>query len=363
MLGWTLLGLFATAPAMAEPQPSIDIRWRAPSVCPQESDVRERLQKLLGPGRHDSHLRAEGTITRLERRFRLDLVVRGKDLIGTRSIESNSCDDLAGAAAVELGLLVHSTDGAAEPSRSANEPATLPPVREGAESSRSRADATDVHPTQETSEAPAAKRPPNDAKPERKTEVEREEASEPQPQVASQRSWRVLLQAPTFELDVGPLAQQSRGVGISLGLEYESWQLLLKGISWQRQNIPAPGFPGYGADVDRVGAALWGCRELRASWFGFSPCLTAGLERVSASGKGRNLVPSTQHAIGVTVGAGAQGRIHLASWIRVVAAVGGQIELLRPDISIAGEEPMYQIAVYQFAPAALNVAVGLEWIF
>jgi hypothetical protein len=169
-----------------------------------------------------------------------------------------------------------------------------------------------------------------------------------------------------LELGVGPLPRRVLGVGLSLGLKYTNWQLQLKGISWQRQNVPAPGFPEYGADVDRIGAAFWGCREFRGSWFGFSPCITVGLERVSASGTGRNIARSTEHAFGMTAGVGAQGRIYLASWICLLMAVGGQIELSRPQISIGGETTAYtsyRFEVYQFAPAALSVAAGLEWIW
>jgi hypothetical protein len=163
-------------------------------------------------------------------------------------------------------------------------------------------------------------------------------------------------------VEVGPLPQRARGIGLSLGLEYEHWQGQLNGISWQRQAVSAPGLPGYGADVDRIGATFWGCREFRASWVGFSPCLTVGLDRVSARGIGRNIAQNTQRAFGMTAGAGAQGRVHFASWLRLVVGVGGQIELSRPQISVGGEEPAYEFAVFQFAPAALSVAVGLEWI-
>jgi hypothetical protein len=364
-----LLELLATAPAMAQPQPSqpsqpsIDIRWEAPPGCPQESDVRDRVQTLLGAGRHDSHIRTEGTITRMDRRFRLDLVVRVRDLVGTRSIESSSCEDLAGAAAVELGLLIHSAEAALAPSRPGTQTQALPPVR-GSEPSSSRSDGTDAHPSQGTSDANPSGRAPDGAKSESKSEVA-SEAKEQPTQVASQRSWRALVQVPVLELGVGPLPQSTRGIGLALGLEYENWQWQLKGISWQRQSVPAPGFPGYAADVDRIGAAFWGCRELRGSWFGFSPCITVGVERVSATGTGRNIVQSTQHAFGMTLGAGAQGRIYLASWIRLLMVVGGQIELSRPKLSIDGEVTRftsYRFDVYQFAPAALTAALGLEWI-
>jgi len=357
-----LLGLLGATPALAEPPSSIDLRWLAPPGCPQESDVRDRIQTLVGAGRHDSHLRAEGTITRIDRRFRLDLVVRVRDLLGTRSIESNACEDLAGAAVVELGLLIHSAEAALEPSRSGTQPPTLPPVR-GAEPSSARSEGTDAHSsqgTQGTNDTSPAARAPNGAKSESKPEVASETKEQP-PEVESQRPWHALVQAPIVELGVGPLPQLARGLGLSLGLEYESWQVQLKGISWQRQNVPAPGFPGYGADVNRIGAAFWGCRELRSSWFGLSPCLTVGLERVSARGSGRNIAKSTKHAFGMTWGAGVHGRVHLASWIRLVMAVGGQIELSRPQISVAGEERAYQFDVYQFAPAAFTAALGIEW--
>jgi hypothetical protein len=327
MIGLILLGLLTTAPAMADP-PSIEIHWEAPAGCPQESDVRDRIQNLLGSGRKSSHLRAEGTIAKLDKRFRLDLVVHVRELVGTRSIESSSCEDLAGAAAVEIGLLVHSAEAAPEPSRPVTQPQTSPPVRKD-RSHRSRSNGTDSRASQRTSDTSPTERASNGGKSESKTEAESEATVQP-PSVASQRAWHVLVQAPVLELGVGPLPQSARGIGLSLGLEYASWQLQLKGISWQRQNVPAPGWPGYGADVDRVGAAFWGCREFRGSWVGFSPCLTAGMERVSASGTGRNIAPSTQHAIGMTAGAGIQGRLYLASWIRLLTTVGGQVELSRP---------------------------------
>jgi hypothetical protein len=353
---------------MAEPQ-SIDLRWNAPPGCPLEGDVREQLQKLLGSGRQDNHLRADGTITRMDKRFRLDLVVQAKDLVGTRSIESDSCADLAGAAAVQLGLLIRSAEEAAEPGRPAAQPPTLPPTPE-TESPSSRFEGTDALHPQEASATSPVKQPPNE-KDEGKSEVERKAKEDPE-QVASQRAWRALLQAPILAFDVGPLPQASRGWGVAIGLDYASWQLQLKAAYWLRQSVPAPGFPGYGADIDRVGATFWGCRELRVAWFGLSPCLTVGLDRTSVRGSGRNIAPSRKYAMVMTAGAGAQGRIHLTSWLALLASVGGQVELFRPQISIGPHEPQgsstylqpqHEFAVYQFTLAVLSAAVGVEWIF
>lgn len=364
MIGWMILGLLATAPktAWAEAQKAIDLRWDAPPGCPQESDVQERIQNLLGSARHSSHLRAEGTIVRVDKRFRLDLVVRVRDLGGTRTIESNSCEDLAGAAAVEIALLIHSAEAAAEPSRPGTLPQTLPPVR-GSEPSGFRSGVTDSRPSPGTSDASSTTRTPDGGKSESKTDVA-SEAKEPPAKVEAQRTWHALVQVPLVELGVGPLPQLARGIGLSLGIEHASWQLQLNGISWQRQNVSAPGIPGYGANVDRVGAAFWGCHEFRGAWFGFSPCATVGAERVSAAGTGLTHAPSAQHAFGMTAGAGAQGRVYLTSWLRLLMAVGGQIELSRPQISMVGGGAPYtsdRFQVYQFSPAVLSVAVGLEW--
>ncbi len=344
-----VIALLATAPAMAEQQPPIDIRWEAPPGCPQESDVRDRIQKLLGSSRHDSQLRAEGTITRMDRRFHLELVVRAGDLVGTRTIDSNSCEDLAGAAAVELGLLIHSAEAAGKSNHTGTQPPTSSAVS-GSEPSGSGADGTDGRSSQGTSAASPAQRATYEAK-------GGSEAQEQPPQGESQRRWRVLVQAPLLALGVGPLPRTTTGGGLALGLEYAKWQWQLRAISWRRQSVPASDFPGYGADVDRIAADFRACREIRSSWFGFSPCLDAGMERVSASGTGQNIESSTRHAIGMTAGAGVQGRLYLASWIDLLAAVDGQVELSRPQISIKGVG-----SVYQFAPAALTVALGLEWI-
>jgi hypothetical protein len=365
-MGGILLGLLATAPetAWAESQPPVNLRWEAPAGCPQETDVRDRIQNLLGSGGQSSHLRAEGTIAKLDKRYRLDLVVRVRDLVGTRSIESSSCEDLAGAAAVEIGLLVHSAEVAAEPSRPTQPQTSSPGQGQGSEPSRSRSSGADARSSQKTSDTSPAERASNGGKSEGKTEAE-SAAMEQAPSMESQRTWHVLVQAPVVELGVGPLPQSARGIGFALGLEYASWQLQLKGISWQRQNVPAAGWPGYGADVDRVSAAFWGCREFRSSWVGFSPCVTVGMERVSATGTGLAIAPSTQNAFGMTLGAGAQGRVYLASWIRLLMAVGGQIELSRPQISMDGEGTPWtsdRFKVYQFTPAVFSVALGLEWI-
>jgi hypothetical protein len=369
IIGSVLSALFVPASVMAEPPTTIDLRWEAPQGCPQESDVRNRIQKILGSGRHDSPLRAEGTITRIDGRFQLELVVHVGDVAGTRSIAAKSCEDLAGAAAVEIGLLVHSVEAASKPDQTGTLPST-PPVS-GPETSGSSSDETNGSSSRGRNDASRAARATDSERTEREAEVESEAEEQPLPPEPP-RSWHALVQAPLLALGVGPLPPLAMGAGLSLGFEQAHWQLLLRGLYWRRQNVPATGLPGYGADVDRMGATLAVCREFRLSSFGLSPCLAAGMERVSASGTGSNILPSLRHTIGMSAGAGLQGRLYLARWLRLVAAVAGEVELVRPELSISGlgpiappardaEPPDPPTPVYRFASAALVATLGLEW--
>ena len=351
---WALVCLLATSLALAQPAP-IDLKWEAPSGCPQQSDVRDRIQKLLGARRTDSHLRAEGTIARTEGRYRLELVVRIGNLVGTRSIDANSCEDLGGAAAVALALLIHSVEEASAPGGSGTGQLLPPGVNEGPPGVHPGG--PEAHPGQPTTIDSGQAKPTPQANPataESETKPPQEQPSSPE----SHRAWRVLVQAPLLALSVGPLPGSARGIGVSGGVEYASWQLHLRAFSWQGQSVPAADYPGYGADIARTSAALWACRAFRTSRFGVAPCITVGLENVSVSGTGPNIVPSDRQTTGIAVGAGLQGRLYLASWIRVLTVIGGQLDLSRPQISLDGVG-----SVYDFAPAALTVAVGSEWIF
>jgi hypothetical protein len=364
-----LLSLLVSARATAEPKRTVDLRWEAPQGCPQESDVRNRVQKLLGAGRHDSPLRAEGTITRMDARFHLDLVVHVGETTGTRTLTARSCQDLAGAAAVEIGLLVHSVEDAAEPQASATPvPTSVSP--NGAEATGTASATGTAALSSRTTNAPGRdERVPEVAKSEPVQAAQ--EAEEPSPEPEATRPWRVLVQAPALALGLGPLPDVSLGVGLSLGLEYERWQFQLQGLTWQRQNVSAPGLPGYGAEVDRLGARLWGCRELRFAWLGLSPCLAAGMERVSANGTGPHISPTGQHAVAVDAGAGIQGRVHLRSWIRLLATVVAAVELVRPELAIKDLGPIAPpptgtpadppTKIYGFAPATLAATLSLEW--
>jgi hypothetical protein len=328
----------------------IEIGWQAPASCPQEVDLRKRIQNLLGTRRPASPLLAEGTIVRKDRSFRLQLKVQLGDLQETRSFESVSCEDLMGAAAVEVALLVQSdlTDDAprasgrspsqsraSEPVPSLTRPAESSPLKEG-EAAR-------------LNEEPAKTK---------KDEPDRAK-DEPPPAVEArpQRSWHALLQAPLLAVQVDSQGRHTVGGGLSLGLEHAQWQGQLAATFWPRLSVPAKALSVYGADIDRFRTDIWACREFRFAWLGLSPCLSAGLDRVSARGTGRGIDPTPRRSIGMSAGAGGQARLHMASWLRLVTTVGGHLNFSRPDIVIDGVG-----FVYRLSPAAFYAAIGLEWI-
>jgi hypothetical protein len=140
--------------------------------------------------------------------------------------------------------------------------------------------------SQGTSDASPTERASNGGKSESKTEAESEGKRAADHPMASQRAWHALVQAPVLELGVGPLPHSARGIGLSLGLEYTHWQLQLKGISWQRQNVPAPG----GLDTGRTlielarlsgaaaSSAVPGSVFRHASRRGWNGCLRVALD-------------------------------------------------------------------------------------
>src|SRR4051812_7466952 len=103
------LALLVVDDAAAQSGP-FSLRWSAPAGCPQQQDVKARIERLAGSKKaNEGPFVAEGVITRTDdARFHLTLVVRAGTLVSQRNIESKSCDQLAGAAAVALGLLLQS---------------------------------------------------------------------------------------------------------------------------------------------------------------------------------------------------------------------------------------------------------------
>jgi len=342
-----LCAWLATATALGQPAPGLDLHWQAPVGCPQQSDVRDRFRKLTGTTSSTTgQLQADGAITQTDSaRFHLRLIVHSGKLVGERNLDSSSCVDLAGAAAVTLALLMRSEAPLNEQDiRGPQQPSTAtsnaaPPG--GAAS--------------ETAERTEPEKPiTNDA---HEPSPASPDARSPGPSETSPRPWRVVLQAPRAALSIGPLPQPSWALAFGTGANYKRWRFLLEGADWKQQHVPAQNFPGYGADVDRATAGLRTCRAERFSAFEVAPCLLLSLEHISARGTGAHIAPRSEQVTFLGVGAGVRAGVYLARWFGLFVGVDAQIETARPRISIDGVG-----AVGELGPATLTATVGPEWI-
>jgi hypothetical protein len=336
----TLAALLASSHAFAQSSDPVELTWHAPPGCPRAADVAARIRKLAGsPNPGETPLEAEATIKReADGKLHLQLSVRAGDLVGTRNIAGGSCEDLAGAAAVTLVLILRSGQplGAA-----ALDAPSLQNPESAETSSRSEA------PTQESAEASVG--------------------SEPQPHAAqdptstmdapSTRNWRALLQAPLLSFALGPLPRPSFGVALAGGVWFDRWRVLGQGNAWLGQALPVMGPAGVGVHVDHIQAGVAVCRTFPSARFELAPCLNVSLEHIWAHGTGTHVAAQTAESTWVAAGVAMQARLRLSESLGLVASVDAQVEASRPRLSIEGVGRLAQLA-----PAALRIVIGTEWI-
>lgn len=195
----------ATSPR-AQAQARLELDWEAPPECPQAATVRQKLDALLGEAAaKKGGLRADAHIARVNGRYRLLLTVHDEKGARDRTIDAEACDDLAGAAAVMLGLLLR---GQAP--------------NEGGDSSTgtdvtSAAGATEQNPnaTGPSAASPSAARAASPT-----AAGNSESRSETATTPSLPRRWNVLVLAPTVHLDLLRLPKPSLGLGLGVGFRY-----------------------------------------------------------------------------------------------------------------------------------------------
>ncbi len=324
--GASVLGLlFALLPrSVAAQSPPIELTWHAPPECPQRDAVLSRARSLLGAKTLKvGSVRADGTIEKADDGFELTLLIDEGGQGGERKVWARQCDELSGAAAIALVLLLTSTNTATD--------SAVP-------------SADDRHP--DPPRLPPKLPPP--------PPPIRDDGSNPR---RASRSWHLLAAAPQMAVGIGPLPKPSLGLGVGVGFQAQAWSVRLLGQWFSTQAVAAPVEP-YGADVKRAAAGLWGCWDLHHADWSLSPCLQASVAHLRASGYGPFLLPQTQRQMSFAVGGGAIGRLQPLSWLALVVGVGAQVELTRPLILLGTVGP-----VRQLAPVSATLQLGPEWIF
>jgi hypothetical protein len=344
----------------ARAQSRLELDWDAPSECPQGPAVRQKLDALLGDAASKmGRLRADGRIERAAGRYRLTLTVHDGSQARDRTIEAEACSDLAGAAAVALGLLLRgevSSNGAAV-STSPNDgtrgsetvPGTAPAGSGSPTGGRSAAT------TAATRNAPL----PPKASTTPSTAASSASPSETPSGPPLPRRWNVLVQAPLVHAEFGRLPKPGLGLGAGAGFRYDAWRVGLSGRIFFDQTLWSNlASPDAGADVTRGVVEAWACRGFRAGAFEVSPCLSVGLEHLATHGVGADVKSQSATANSAILGAAAVAHYQVAPWLAVVAMAGLGAETSRPRLTITslGE-------VERLGPVVFSLGLGPEWIF
>jgi hypothetical protein len=162
--------------------------------------------------------------------------------------------------------------------------------------------------------------------------------------------------------------QVSVGLAVGAGFSFDRWHFMVEGKLWasQHETVSHVG-EAYDVELNRFTVGARGCRFAFGPRFEVAPCALVSVHRLSVLGSGRAFVPSgTQTVTWAAVGIGAQSRLLLAPWLGLIAAVDGEVELSRPEVS-ASPPPESQLPtadqVVRLGPVAATLTVGAQWIF
>jgi hypothetical protein len=351
---------------MADEQ--VELEWQAPPECPQRAAVQQKLRSLAGEAwRTTERVSAKGRIERVDKRYRLTLSVRDGATVKERTIDSDSCIDLGGAAAVTLGLLLGRSpnSGEGDPARAAGTGTSADGTADGrASETTTPGGANDRSST--TGAAAATKATaasPKPQSPKSPTADDSRAESSDASEGTSTRTWRVLVRAPLLTLDFVRLPKPSVGIGAGLGVRLAEWRLLAIGrilhdqTQWADQ-YPAQ-YPDVGIRVSRATAETWVCRGFRDASLELAPCLTVGLDHLTIRGQGPpNIARQTQKSLAALIGGSASFHVYLAEWIAIFASAGIAVATSSPTLTIQnlGE-------VGHVGPVQVSAGIGSEWIF
>jgi hypothetical protein len=347
---WALCGAALLLPAPVQAQNELDLSWDAPASCPQREAVRERIRELAGQALwHAEPLRAAGRIVEVAQGYRLTLTVRDRGELRTRTMVSSSCVDLAGAAAVALGLLLRqgpnpSADPADPGSAGAGATRSLPEAEERTEPQPKQS--SPVSPAPSTDKGPS--KPGEDSGP----------ALPPDDGASGARGWELLLRGPVAMLDVGPLPRPSLALGAGLGVRASEWRVVLSGRAGFAQSWLMPGTVDVGAKVGRWQAELSVCRGWQIAGWEVAPCLALGVERLWARGTGSGVTARSAQSISLAPGASVVAHLHFIDGVAIFATAGALIETSRPRLVVEGLGEIGHAGSVQFF-----TGLGPEWIF
>jgi hypothetical protein len=317
------------------------------------------VRQLLGAdaiASSQTELVIEGVVTLEHHRYHLTLSVRRDgQLVGTpRALDSDSCQSLAGAAAVTLAILARGGAAAAEGDHpTASTGSAAPTVGDHPAISTGAASATP-----ETTPTPKSETEPPRA------EGEENEAPRASRGPAESRTirWKLVVHAPLLAFDVGVLPAPAWGAGVGVGAELGPFELALAGLLWLPVSATNSDPEGDGADFGRRSAELSACYRGSIGRFELGPCLKLTLEDVSAQGTGPLVAPTSSEIAWLSAGAFLGAR-----WAPFPKMAPSMAVSLTPGLAVATSRPTFAVdrggSVYQLPLLSAGGILGWEWIF
>jgi hypothetical protein len=309
-----LVGSAASA-SVASAEDGLRLTWTAPSGCPSAEtvraaalrgvDVRAAKGDVLEADAHVAHGSSTSSDT-----WKVQLHTRRGTSRGEREIEASTCDGLAEATAVVLGLAL------VAPDNDAIGPDPVPPP------------------------APDRDTP---AKEQRRTE--------------GHGAAHALAFGASVAGDRGMLPAAAIGGALTLAWTPGRLRIEAEARRWGSQNGSVAEY-GSGARFSVTslgGRACWAA--LKTGRFELSPCTGADAHLVSAPGFGADTNYS-RSAAWTALGGGGLGRISLTSWLAVRARAEAVIPLSRPTFIVENEGSVHRPSIVGAAGS-----VGLEALF
>jgi len=336
---WVAVSLLLSAdPASAEQDAPFELNWSAPRSCPSAASIQAQISELAPtPRPRAARLSVEATVHEQVQGFVLDLVLRDGELVGRRRFEGDSCEEVAGAAAVTIALLLSSADGE-----------SLDRAASGGTAPGSAVD---------TPSRDAAERAPSVGAAQRQSPA-RDRAVPGSARREAGRRWHWLISAPTLSAGVGMLSEASVGLGGGLGVEFGAWRFALSGTYGFDRELESAEVPDVAVEIGRWVARLEACRWLGHSRLQIAPCATLALQYLAARGGGSDVSSSDTAFTWAALGPRLTSRWRLTDPVALSAAAGLELQTARPSLVIDGLGEIERIGAVE-----LVLQAGAEWIF
>lgn len=345
------LSLLLVEPAHAEQETGLTLSWQAPPACPDARAVEAQVTSLLAaPAGGEASLRsirADGLVTERAGRFRLELELRDGALVDRRQFEGATCEEVAGAAAVAVALLMRPSEEAR-----AAQPSTPAAAAPSAPAGTTRSGERYVPGNNVTKHAIESVVPWEVLE----TTTRSSRWFDPD---ARRLAWLFNIHG---GLGIGPFSGPNSGVlvGLGVGLEPGLWRFLLSGQLRLETQLLVPEIEGAAAKLAHSSLSLEACRWLVRGPIELAPCLTVSLHVLEASASGSNVTPSPVTTEWLALGPAAVARLPFASLgqVALIGKWGFEVNTARPLLIVDGLGTVEQVG-----PLEMTLGLGLELIF